>query len=261
MVWVMSTIGTTNTPSFIKIREVTPQFLGDLTWNDPHVFTQCISMAFISNYANKSGFRSAGHKRAGKDVIFFVLVKHGSNSPPLEVPGFQTFLSPVQIQSNNRSGNFLPGSAVFVPNIIEVDHLDICNRIEELCSSLCICCCFISSKHHCIAVVSVYCSLSTGLKDAISMNSEMFFFSQLLSHTNHIILAGDFNINLLGNSNSGVDYMNLLSDFGLQQHVSEFPKLLLHLLIMPLAAHHRKLLSRYKQLALVIIGFRCGLQY
>ena len=31
----MSTIGTTNTPSFVKIREVTLQFLGDMTWNDP----------------------------------------------------------------------------------------------------------------------------------------------------------------------------------------------------------------------------------
>ena len=35
MVWVMSTIGNTNTPSFVKIREVTLQFLGDLTWNEP----------------------------------------------------------------------------------------------------------------------------------------------------------------------------------------------------------------------------------
>ena len=31
----MSTIGTTNTPSFIKIQEVILQFLGDLTWDDP----------------------------------------------------------------------------------------------------------------------------------------------------------------------------------------------------------------------------------
>ena len=30
----MSTIGTTNTPIVVKIREVTLQFLGDLTWND-----------------------------------------------------------------------------------------------------------------------------------------------------------------------------------------------------------------------------------
>ena len=34
--WMMSTIGTTSTPSFVKIREVTLQFLGDLTWNDPY---------------------------------------------------------------------------------------------------------------------------------------------------------------------------------------------------------------------------------
>ena len=33
----MSTIGTTNTLSFVKIREVTLQFLGDLTWNNPFI--------------------------------------------------------------------------------------------------------------------------------------------------------------------------------------------------------------------------------
>ena len=33
---MVSTIGTTNTPSFVKIREVTLQNLGDLTWNDPY---------------------------------------------------------------------------------------------------------------------------------------------------------------------------------------------------------------------------------
>ena len=34
---MVSTIGTTNTLSFVKIREVTLQNLGDLIWNDPHV--------------------------------------------------------------------------------------------------------------------------------------------------------------------------------------------------------------------------------
>ena len=84
---------------------------------------------------------------------------------------------------------------------------------------MCICCCFISSKHHRVAVVSVYSSPSTSLKDAISELGCVL--SQLLLHTNHIILADDFNINLLGNSSPVVDYMNLLSDFGILQHVSE----------------------------------------
>ena len=34
---MVSTIGTTNTPSFVKIQEVTLQNLGDLTWNDPNI--------------------------------------------------------------------------------------------------------------------------------------------------------------------------------------------------------------------------------
>ena len=35
LVWVVSTIGTTSTPCFIKIQEVTQKFLVDLTQNDP----------------------------------------------------------------------------------------------------------------------------------------------------------------------------------------------------------------------------------
>jgi len=34
-VWVMSTMGTTNTPKFVKIRKLSLQFLVDFTWNDP----------------------------------------------------------------------------------------------------------------------------------------------------------------------------------------------------------------------------------
>ena len=39
---MMSTIGTTNTPTFVEIREVTLQFLGDLTWNDPHIIKSAV---------------------------------------------------------------------------------------------------------------------------------------------------------------------------------------------------------------------------
>ena len=53
LVWMMSTIGTTNTPSFFKIREVTLQFLGDLTWNDP---SDCCP--HISKYLDITNSRS-----------------------------------------------------------------------------------------------------------------------------------------------------------------------------------------------------------
>jgi len=35
LVWAVSTIGTTSTQTFVKIREVTQKFLVDLTQNDP----------------------------------------------------------------------------------------------------------------------------------------------------------------------------------------------------------------------------------
>ena len=46
-------------------------------------------------------------------------------------------------------------------------------------------------------------------------------FSDLLTLTKHIVIVGDFNINLLSPSTSGVaSYINLLSDFQFTQHVT-----------------------------------------
>jgi len=148
-----------------------------------------------------------GFKKVLEKMLFIiVLVKHGSNQMIL--------LYLLQFRFGLKAEE--KGSAMIVSNDIEVDHFDICSHIEESCLNLCICCCFISSKHHRVAVVSVYRSPSTSLKDAIN---ELGCVVSL--HTYHIILAGDFNINLLGNSGPVVDYMNLLSDLGLQQHVSD----------------------------------------
>lgn len=47
------------------------------------------------------------------------------------------------------------------------------------------------------------------------------FFSDLLTLTKHIVIVGDFNINLFSPSTSGVaSYTNLLSDFQFTQHVT-----------------------------------------
>ena len=37
----------TNTPSFVKILEVTLQFLGDSTWNDPYITSMCSNVSVI----------------------------------------------------------------------------------------------------------------------------------------------------------------------------------------------------------------------
>ena len=60
---MMSTIGTTKTSSFVEIREVTLQFLGDLTWNDLYYLFDysiwvtallvCLDLEFDSNLSVK----------------------------------------------------------------------------------------------------------------------------------------------------------------------------------------------------------------
>ena len=68
----------------------------------------------------------------GKDVIYcFSETYIKPNDPPLKVPGFQVFLSPVQVLSRSRSKGFLPGSMIIVSNNFEVDHSDICRYIGE----------------------------------------------------------------------------------------------------------------------------------
>jgi len=43
-------------------------------------------------------------------------------------------------------------------------------------------------------------------------------FLPLFDHTNHIVVAGDLNIDLLSDSHTKDEYVSLLADFSLVQH-------------------------------------------
>ena len=62
---MVSTIGTTNTPSFVKIREVTLQNLGDLIWNDPQsIYLDChnaVTSAVHWSLCALCGFTRSSH--------------------------------------------------------------------------------------------------------------------------------------------------------------------------------------------------------
>lgn len=154
------------------------------------------------------------HQCNGRDVIFcFSETWIKPNSPH---SGFSMLFSPFHSHS---SGNLLPGSCIFLLNSLQTEYPDVCKFAEESYSNLNVCCCFVTCKHQRIAVISVYHSPSTSLKAAINELSAVLL--QLSTSVQHFILAGDFNINLLDGSNTQSEYMNLLSDFNLVQHVSE----------------------------------------
>ena len=70
-----------------------------------------------------------------------------------------------------------------------------------------------------LAVACIYRSPSTSNTDCMVELRNVF--SGLLTLTKHIVIVGDFNINLLSPSTSGVaSYINLLSDFQFTQHVT-----------------------------------------
>ena len=69
-----------------------------------------------------------------------------------------------------------------------------------------------------MAVVSVYRSPSTNVKTA--MDELQLIVTELTLQADHLIIAGDFNIDLLATSSVKVSYSNLLSDLHLVQHFS-----------------------------------------
>jgi len=79
--------------------------------------------------------------------------------------------------------------------------------------------CLISCKHHRIVVVSVYRSPSVHCVDVICELQSIFL--QLSSCAQHVILAGDFYINLLSSSNIKSQYCDILTNFQATQHILE----------------------------------------
>ena len=152
----------------------------------------------------------------GKDVIFcFSEVWINPDSPPFDVPGFHKMISPFHGRPNKQS--FLPGSCMFVSNTLSTVRNAFCRDIEDSCKLLNVTCCLISCKHSYLAVVSLYRSPSTSPSDCLQ---EIRMFSQLLSFTKHIIIVGDFNLDLLQSSKVQCDYADILSDFQCSQHVT-----------------------------------------
>ena len=111
------------------------------------------------------------------------------------------------------------GSCIFVSTLLRPERPPICDVIERSCSVINISSCFVTCKHR-VAVVSVYPPLSTCCGSAITELRSVLL--QLFSSAKYIIMAGDFNLDLLSTGNSvSQQYGDLLFDFDLLQHVKE----------------------------------------
>ena len=115
---------------------------------------------------------------------------------------------------------FLPGSSLFVSSDLQPQQIDACRSVTRECSVLNVCCCLITCKARRVAIISVYRSLSVSIKSALK--DFRLVLQGLLPYVNSfIIIAGDVNISLLSDSCDVGNYIDLLSDFYLQQHVCQ----------------------------------------
>ena len=129
-------------------------------------------------------------------------------SPPVSVPGFQLFTSPCHLRPRTRSQSFLLGSCIFISCELMVQRPSVCTEIENSCRLFNVACCLVHCKYSSLVVASIYRSPSTSIADCVVELQTVF--SGLLSLTEHVIIVGDLNIDLLPSVSGVVSYTNLL---------------------------------------------------
>ena len=139
-------------------------------------------------------------------------IKQGG--PLLSVPGYQAFYPPFILRDKTGGDRVLPGSCLFVPEMFSPQHPPLCEEIEKSCTSLNVTCCFFQCRHFKMVVASVYRSPSTDYAQCITDLHTLL--PQLFSCSKYVVLAGDFNIDLLKHQSA---YNDCLVDFQLVQLV------------------------------------------
>ena len=99
------------------------------------------------------------------------------------------------------------------------EHPPVYDEIEQKPLSVNVCTCFVTCKHHRIAVMSVYHSPSVSFTTFISeLRSVLLLLS---STTSYILIAGDFNVNLLMSGSETKEYLDVLANFQLTQYMRD----------------------------------------
>lgn len=139
--------------------------------------------------------------------------------PTLTVLGYTVLTSPFLCRPGRDSG-YLPGSCIIMSNSMTIERSFVCEHLEKSCQLLNLVCCFINChKGVKVCVVSVYHSPSmdfrAGLIELQSVVSELLLYCQ------HIVIAGDLNVDLLTSTSASTAYAEFLTDYHLIQHISE----------------------------------------
>ena len=133
-------------------------------------------------------------------------------SPRVVVPGYTVLTSPILCRPN-KTTSYLPGSCIIVSNFVTIERPPVCENVENSCQLLNVVCCFINSdKGAKVCIISVYRSPSTYFRAGLDELQSVLL--ELLLYCQHIIVAGDFNVDLLTQSSTGSVYTEFLTRVG-----------------------------------------------
>lgn len=137
-------------------------------------------------------------------------------SPRVVVPGYTMLTSPILCHPDKPT-SYLPGSRIIASNFVSIERPPVCENVENSCQLLDLVCVLLIVIQVLRCVVSVYRSPSTDLiQGLVELQS---VFSELLLHCQHIVIAGDSNVDLLTQSSTSSVYTEFLTDYHLVQHV------------------------------------------
>ena len=142
------------------------------------------------------------------------------NSPPVDVPGFQLFMSLIYRHPDVKCfTSYLPGSHIYISNTLSVERNSFCTDVEDSCKLLNVTCCILSCKRTKVAIVSVYRSPSICSNNYLTEIIDIF--TQVLNITSNAIIVGNFNFDLLSSSSIQKRNADILSDFNFIQHITD----------------------------------------
>ena len=151
-------------------------------------------------------------------IFCFTEVWLRPGSPDVTVPGYTVYTTPM-LCCPSKASSYLPGSCLIISNDLAVERSPICEKLEQSCRLLNIVCCYVTCKHTRLFVMAVYRSPSTDVKEGLTELTSLF--NEICFLSENIVVVGDFNIDLLTPTAIQAQYVDLLTDCSMVQHLSD----------------------------------------
>lgn len=155
-----------------------------------------------------------------KNCVCMCITEHWKTEAQLEAYGMQNYY--LAAKFCRKKENSHGGSAVYVERghkSQEISHVKdlACENVIECCA------CEIKVREEKITIVSVYRPPSGSIN--IFLEKFEVILSNLIENNTNIVIAGDFNIDLSGDTNEKLEFCSLINSFNITETITDFTRI------------------------------------